>query len=112
MAGIFLECGAERIGVWNILRDTVKPLQSANKNSANDRFRMVSHRECFFAKWFLPRPTRRRGCCESSSAEVVCHAGSGASPFGTLIRNSVLNTGVGAYVSSSESNLSTHSGTG
>ena len=81
-----LECGAERIGVWNLIRDTAKPLQSVTKSSPNDRFRMTSHWECLVAEWCLPRSTRRRGCFEPSSTKVVCHAGLEASPFGTLIR--------------------------
>ena len=32
------------------------------------------------------RPKRRRGWGEPSSVEVVCHAGSGSSPSGTMIR--------------------------
>ena len=84
--GLSLEWGKKRIGEWNLLGDTAKPPQSVTKNSPNVRFRMATHGECFVAEWCLPRPTRRRGCCEPSSAEVVCHAGSGASPFGTSIR--------------------------
>ena len=45
MDGLSLECGAERIGVWNLLGDTAKPPQSVTKNSLNDRFRMASHWE-------------------------------------------------------------------
>ena len=84
--GFSLEWGKEQIGVWNLLEDTAKPPQSVNKDCPNDRFRMASHWECFVAEWRLPRPTRKRGCCELSSAEVVCHAGSGVNPFVTLIR--------------------------
>ena len=84
--GPSVEWGFERTGVWKILGDDAKLPQSVTKNSPIDRFRMASHWECLGAKWCLPRPTRRRGWCEQSSAEVVCRAGSGASPFGTLIR--------------------------
>ena len=31
MDGLFLECSAERIGVWNLLKDTAKPPQSVTK---------------------------------------------------------------------------------
>ena len=54
---------------------------------------------------------KRRGWCELSSAEVACHAGSGASPFGTLIRKRVLNTDVGVCVAPSEPGPSVYSGT-
>ena len=69
--GLSRECGAERIGVWNLLADAAKPQQSVTKRIPNDRFRMTSHWECLVAEWCLPRTTRRRGCCEPSSIEVV-----------------------------------------
>ena len=84
--GLSLEWGLKRTGVWQLLGGTAKPPQSVAKNSPINRFRMASHCECIVTEWCLPRPTRRRGWCEPCSAEVVCHAGSGASPFGTLIR--------------------------
>ena len=70
MDGLSLECGAERIAVWNLLGDTTKPPQSVTKNSPNDRFRMASHWEYFVAKWRLPRPTRRQGLLEPSSSST------------------------------------------
>ena len=48
--GLSLECGAERIGVWNLLGKTAKPPQSVTKNSPNDRFRIASHWEPFVAR--------------------------------------------------------------
>ena len=60
MDRLSLECGAERIGVCNLLGDTAKPPQSVTKSSLNDRFHMASHWECFVAEWCLPRPARRR----------------------------------------------------
>ena len=50
MDGVSLECGVERIGLWNLLGDTIKPPQSVTKNSPNDRFRMASHWEYFVAQ--------------------------------------------------------------
>ena len=61
MDGLSLECGAEQIGVWNLLGDTAKPPQSVTNNSPKDRFRMAFHWEYFVAEWCLPRLTRRRG---------------------------------------------------
>ena len=51
----------------------------------------------------------RGGGCEPSSAEVVCHAGSGACPFRALIRKRLLNTGVRFYVALSDFGLSVYS---
>ena len=34
MDGLSLECGAERIGVWNLLGDTAEPPQSVIKSSS------------------------------------------------------------------------------
>ena len=73
------------MSVWNRLGDTAGPPQSVTKNSQTivTVWRPTGSASSLSGVF----PGSRGGeVAEPSSAEVVCHAGSEASPFGTLIR--------------------------